>query len=48
MPHNALMVSTLITVVETTAYLAKSAKLLSDEERNDVVDELATDPDSVT
>ncbi len=45
MPHNALMVSTLITVVETTAYLAKSAKLLSDEERNDVVDELATDPE---
>ncbi len=45
MPHNELMVSRLITVVETTAYLAKSAKLLSDEERNDVVDELATDPE---
>ena len=39
------MASTLITVVETAAYLAKSAKLLSDKERNDVVDGLANDPE---
>ena len=40
MPTHAL-----ITVVETDAYLAKARKLLSTDERNDVVDLVANDPE---
>jgi hypothetical protein len=43
MPHTPAMA--LITVVETAAYLAKSATLLTEEERTGLVNDLASGPE---
>ena len=37
LPHNAAMPATLLTVVETSAFVRKAEKLLTDEEHDDLL-----------
>ena len=44
MPQLIVVPNALLTVVETNAYLAKAARILSAGERSEIVDTLASDP----
>jgi hypothetical protein len=44
-PHSPPVPDTLLTVVETDAYLAKAGKLMSEAERLEIVNTLAADPE---
>jgi hypothetical protein len=41
LPHNAIMPASLLTVVETSAFVRKAEKLLSDEEHEKLAASLA-------
>jgi hypothetical protein len=45
MPHVSAMASPLLTVVETQAYIRDAAKLLSQAERDEVIDLIAKNPE---